>query len=615
MTNPTMASGRGWSRPSNINAYAQGSPYGQYHGNGPFFANANSEMYHENFDPSMNGLSQSMAGMVLQGVDYAGIQKQNFAGNANGAANQAGVPSSQASSRLFYPFLNGNHMYSNVNGSQNAYPQYLAGYGLNAAHSGQLQQAPFSNLPNNTPCTPNGAAWLLAPQLPQEVPELAAPRRTSLSSNEADSPQTPMFNNFLGMGGYQSQTLGPNQQSSDLGIAGGPDSPWQIAKQRTGEAYWTNFEAWTTMAPAIPLAIPAIDSPGGGRGSLEQIMHNPNATTNVYVRGLHPETTDEMLLDYGKRFGDVDSAKSIIDTATGFCKGFGFIKYHNYNDAENCIRGFYYRKYEAKFARVGHNERLKTLANPNNTNLYLSNLPKNMNEADLQAIFKSKHPEFTIVNHKVLKDENGLSRGVGFARWALPFSLFETPEICHQIIEEFSGMLLNEAKNLRLQIRYADTDEQKEFKAKTAKSRQFKSTEYTRGVRLLQQHGQFYGYQSPTGVSFGSPLQSSMPASNAMWMSPSPISPTYPWPSQYVPSQRMMNGPNTLINPVPPQARASARVKIESPSATATAKRSSTTLVNSPTDSEAEEVVPVSKLDFAVPPKEETYSSPTKSKL
>lgn len=38
---------------------------------------------------------------------------------------------------------------------------------------------------------------------------------------------------------------------------------------------------------------------------------------------------------------------------------------------------------------------------------------------DLQAIFKSKHPEYTIVNHKVLKDENGLSRGVGFARYCL----------------------------------------------------------------------------------------------------------------------------------------------------------------------------------------------------
>ena len=35
---------------------------------------------------------------------------------------------------------------------------------------------------------------------------------------------------------------------------------------------------------------------------------------------------------------------------------------------------------------------------------------------DLQGIFKSKHPDIVIVNHKVLKDENGLSRGVGFAR-------------------------------------------------------------------------------------------------------------------------------------------------------------------------------------------------------
>ncbi|KAL8731611.1 MAG: hypothetical protein Q9166_003299 [cf. Caloplaca sp. 2 TL-2023] len=244
---------------------------------------------------------------------------------------------------------------------------------------------------------------------------------------------------------------------------------------------------------------------------------------------------------------------------------------------------------------VGHNERLKTLANPNNTNLYLSNLPKNMNEADLQAIFKSKHPEFTIVNHKVLKDENGLSRGVGFAR-------FETHEICETIINEFSGMLLDEAKDLRLQIRYADTDEQKDFKAKTAKSRQFKSTEYNRGYAWFK--ATMYGYQSPTAASFGSPLQANMPASNGI----------YPWQSRYVQSPSVVGGSNTMINPVPLHARASARVKIESPSVTATTKQSSTTLVNSPTDSE-EEVAPVSKLDLAGPLKGEVQASPTKSKL
>lgn len=162
---------------------------------------------------------------------------------------------------------------------------------------------------------------MVPPHVPQEVPELAAPRRTSLSSNEADSPQTPMFTSY--MGGLQPQILMPNQQSNGLGSfsPSNPDSPFQVAKLRTGEPYVADFEEWTSRSPAIPLAIPAIDSPGGGRGSLEQIMHNPNATTNVYVRGLHPETTDAMLLAYGKRFGDVDSAKSIIDTATGLCKG------------------------------------------------------------------------------------------------------------------------------------------------------------------------------------------------------------------------------------------------------------------------------------------------------
>ncbi|KAI4148896.1 MAG: hypothetical protein LQ341_001452 [Variospora aurantia] len=603
MTNTATIQGRGWPRSANLNAYAQSIPYGQYQSNAQYFTN---DVYNENFDPSLNGLSQSMAGMMLQGADYSGAPKQNIAGTASGVANLAGVPASPANSGMFYALPNGGFVYSNVHGTQNTYSQYLPGYGLGAAHSGQFQQTPFQSLANNAPATPNGPAWSVAPHLAQEVPELTAPRRTSLSSNEADSPRTPMFNNYLG--GYHAQMVGPSPQSGDLGslAASNPDTRYQFAKDRTGKPYVEDFEAWTTMSPVIPIAIPAIDSPGGGRGTLEQIIYNPNSTTNVYVRGLHPETSDEDLLAYGKRFGKVDSAKSIIDAATGLCKGFGFIKYLNFNDAENCIRGFYYRKYEAKFARVGHNERLKTLANPDNTNLYLSNLPKSMNEADLQAIFKSKHPEYTIVNHKVLKDENGLSRGVGFAR-------FETPEICHKIIEEFSGMVLDEAKNLRLQIRYADTDEQKEFKAKTAKSRQFKATEYTRGIELFR--GQLYGYPSPTAACFGSPLQANMSASNGMWMSPSPMSPTYPWQSQYAQSHPVMAGANTLINPVPLQARASARVKIESPSMVATAKRSSTTLVNSPTDSEEEEPVPVSKLDLAVPHEEDAYVSPTKSKL
>ncbi|KAI4262844.1 MAG: hypothetical protein L6R42_001987 [Xanthoria sp. 1 TBL-2021] len=599
MTNATTSTNRGWGRSANVNGYAQSAPYGQYQSNGHLFPKQLPDGFNEHFDPSLNQLSTSMANMMLHGIDYTGATKPNTMNMAGGMTNMNGMLPSQSNPGLVYYLPNGTVVCSDANSvHQTAYPQYTAGYGLNATNNGQLQHASYQNHFANAPVTPRGNGWTVAPQIPQEVPDLAAPRRSSFSSNEADSPQTPLFTSYLG--GYQPQLHGLDQQASVMGNFSPSHLGMQVAKTSTGENTLVDFEAWTSKSPAIPPAVPAIDSPGGGRGTLEQIMHNPNGTTNVYVRGLHPDTSDEMLHAYGSRFGNVQSAKSIIDTATGQCKGFGFIKYHNFNDAENAIRGFYYRNYEAKYARVGHNERLKTLANPNNTNLYLSNLPKNMNEADLQAIFKTKHPEIVIVNHKVLKDENGLSRGVGFAR-------FETHEICETIIAEFSGMLLDEAKDLRLQIRYADTDDQKEFKAKTAKSRQFKSTEYNRSIQWM------YGYQSPTAASFGSPLQVNMPAANGMWMSPSPISPTYPWQSRYAQSSSNVGGPNTLINPVPLHARASARVKIESPSVVATTKQSSNTLVNSPTNSE-EEPGPVSKLDFAVPLDGEDQASPTKAR-
>ena len=44
----------------------------------------------------------------------------------------------------------------------------------------------------------------------------------------------------------------------------------------------------------------------------------------------------------------------MIDTTdlTDRLRSFGFVKYHNYEDAENCIRGFHYLGYEVSFARV-----------------------------------------------------------------------------------------------------------------------------------------------------------------------------------------------------------------------------------------------------------------------
>lgn len=108
---------------------------------------------------------------------------------------------------------------------------------------------------------------------------------------------------------------------------------------------------------------------------------------------------------------------------------FGFIKYHNFEDAEDCIRGFHYLGYEVSFARVCSNcpithcsfpnplqesfySKLKKFADECNTNLYVSNIPKNMNEHELASIF-APHK---VCSSRILRDSSGTGRGVGFAR-------------------------------------------------------------------------------------------------------------------------------------------------------------------------------------------------------
>ena len=70
--------------------------------------------------------------------------------------------------------------------------------------------------------------------------------------------------------------------------------------------------------PPIPRAIPAPSSP---HKPLDRSLENKTGETNVYIRGLLPETTDDMLHTWGKRFGDIQSSKSIIDLKSNLCKG------------------------------------------------------------------------------------------------------------------------------------------------------------------------------------------------------------------------------------------------------------------------------------------------------
>ncbi|KFY87650.1 hypothetical protein V500_06847 [Pseudogymnoascus sp. VKM F-4518 (FW-2643)] len=313
-------------------------------------------------------------------------------------------------------------------------------------------------------------------------------RRGSYSTNES-APGTPFYGSLGGHGDHS--TVIATVDRSPIYSTPSPQIPQNVNVPQAGKPLPyknipVNYNV-PAIAQIIPEAIKAVFTPSENTRSLEQSLSNPiYGNRNVYIRGLHPNTNDETLASYANLFGRVETSKAIIDTGTGTCKGFGFAKYFDVRDSETCIRGFHSRGYEVGFARESFNSRLKAKGDHSSTNLYVSNLPKTMNEVELAATFM----DYNVVSSRILHDSQGNSRGVGFAR-------FESREICEEIIRIFHGRPVG-SEGLLLQVRYADTPAQKDLKKITTERRQFRTTEYNVSA-----------YGSPVDIANISPVMSS----------------------------------------------------------------------------------------------------------
>ncbi|KAF2771424.1 hypothetical protein EJ03DRAFT_268697 [Teratosphaeria nubilosa] len=424
---------------------------------------------HQNPQNDLAALAHSFQGMNMQNQSFAAQAKNSMMPNAPGNyGNMAAMPSALYGATGQYVFPN-NYASSNNAQSPNMYTPHASQYMQPMTYQG-YQQHDHSPLSNSWTPTTAGATG--------EVPTLITPRRDSISSNENDQPTTPSYASypFAGQGGVTINrspsgvfTHSTPSPTSMMGPYGMP-----IAKQPEQSDVSPRIKLLIAKDPAIPRAIPAPSSP---LKPLDRALENQRGETNVYIRGLLPETTDEMLETWGQRFGDIKSSKSIIDLNTGLCKGFGFVKYHNYEDAENCIRGFHYLGYEVSFARESFYSKLKTFSDEGNTNLYVSNLPKSMNEHELAQLF-APHK---VCSSRILRDKNGHGRGVGFAR-------FESRDACEEVIKTFNNHTINaNGEELQIQIRFADTQEQKALKQQTQAARQFRSAEYEFATQAWRQ--------------------------------------------------------------------------------------------------------------------------------
>ncbi|RDL31945.1 RNA-binding, RBD [Venustampulla echinocandica] len=480
---------------SNMYAQAQLRTPRDPQGHGSSFAHASAPGAHTESNP-MGAIINQFAGLALPGANMAAAQfplggQVQYYVTPDGQFLMAptGMYSSQAMSGAQLPEAS----YSPYGAAlpylaQAAYPGYLTGYPMLPYTTARAGHYPDHSDHH------------------KEVPGLDN-RRGSYSTNES-APSTPFYSSVS----QREQTT--HIAAVDRSPFGSTPSPQQLHAQHAGHQtvkglpYKTvpiniDLDALLVQHPAIPRAVPAVFTPRESLRTLDQSLSNPiPGNRNVYIRGLHPNTDDETIAAYAARFGRVETSKAIIDTSTGACKGFGFAKYANIRDSELCIRGFYKLGYEVGFARESFNSRLKAEGDENSTNLYVSNLPMNMTESELGAIFM----DYNVVSSRILRDSNKNSRGVGFAR-------FDCREVCHEIIKKFHGQPIGE-EGLLLQVRFADTPGQKDLKRITTERRQFRTNEYNVGA-----------YGAPNGLPISPPV-------------PSPVLPRTSMVTYHVPKSR-----------------------------------------------------------------------------
>ncbi|KAK3547326.1 hypothetical protein QTP86_018859 [Hemibagrus guttatus] len=188
-------------------------------------------------------------------------------------------------------------------------------------------------------------------------------------------------------------------------------SPYNGYTHRTGkkQAYVSSTQQ---MAPPSPNPTTSSNGSSGGGDQLSK--------TNLYIRGLHPGTTDQDLVKLCQPYGKIVSTKAILDKTTNKCKGYGFVDFDSPASAQKAVTALKATGVQAQMAKQQEQDP---------TNLYISNLPLSMDEQELESMLK---PFSQVISTRILRDASGASRGVGFAR-------MESTEKCEAVIQHFNG--------------------------------------------------------------------------------------------------------------------------------------------------------------------------------
>ena len=148
--------------------------------------------------------------------------------------------------------------------------------------------------------------------------------------------------------------------------------------------------------------------------------------TNIYIKNLDTEVSEEEFKDMFTQFGPITSAVLQIDL-DGKSKGFGFVNYESHVDASKAVEALHDSEHNGKKLYVARAQKkaereeelkksyeqakMEKLSKYQGVNLYIKNLDDGIDDEKLRAEFE---PFGTITSAKVMRDEKDHSKGFGF---------------------------------------------------------------------------------------------------------------------------------------------------------------------------------------------------------
>ncbi|RNA27989.1 RNA-binding single-stranded-interacting 3 [Brachionus plicatilis] len=154
----------------------------------------------------------------------------------------------------------------------------------------------------------------------------------------------------------------------------------------------------------------------------EKLIPTSMSKTNLYIRGLAENTTDDDLYEMCKKFGEIKSTKAIIDKQNLKCKGYGFVDFKSLDDAKTALSELKKEQKDVQLAKQREQDP---------TNLYFANLPSDIDESVLASMLKSRFSA-NVSSTRIMRERSGASKGVGFAR-------LDCNRLCDDIIQQLNN--------------------------------------------------------------------------------------------------------------------------------------------------------------------------------